>query len=120
MPGRLQKDNKGKTERIEIRLSTDLKQALSNYSDNNLETVMETTNRAIKQFVGFGEENPSKPCLSNEGELPKNDRLEIRVHPELKKMLKNTRNKIDVSKTGKSPNISSMVISAIMQYINYK
>ncbi len=110
-------DKKIKTERIEIRISSALKQALSDYSDKNLESVMETTNRAIKKFVGFGEKEPPKPFLSEEDNLPKNDRLEIRVHPELKKMLLSMKSKIADTQTGKGPNISTMVLSAIIQHI---
>jgi hypothetical protein len=113
------KDSKGKTERIEVRLSTELREALSEYSSRNLETIMETTNRAIKAYVGFGEQKPLKPVITNEGDLPKKDRLEIRLHPQLKKMLLDAKNRIGIDAEGNPPKISAMVISAIIQYIGF-
>ena len=120
MPEKSRKDIKGKTERIELRISAELKQALTEYSDRNLQSVMETTNHAIKKFVGFGEREPKKAYISDEGILPKNDRLEIRVHPELKKMLIKTKERVDFQGNERKATLSAMVISAIMQYISFK
>lgn len=95
-----------------------LKKALEEYSERNLESIMETTNRAIKQFVGFGQENPDLPKIAKDGDLPKKERLEIRVHQQLKKMILNLQKKIENS-TGVKTNISTIVLSAIILYIRY-
>lgn len=112
------KKGKGRTERLEIRLSSDLKRALDLYSEQNLESVMETVNQAIKHYVGFGQDNPKMPPLCDD-DLPKTDRLEIRVHPLLRKMILDICNKNDGKDDSKSIKISKVVISAIIQYIGY-
>lgn len=120
MPEKSRKNYKGKTERLEIRISSNLKEALTNYSDQNLESVMETTNRAIKKFVSFGVANPPIPVLSDDRSFPKDNRLEIRVHPELKNLLFDTQNKIELKNPDIKITISTLVISAIIQYIDYR
>ena len=118
MPEKVKNKFRCKTERIEVRISTKLKKALEEYSERNLESIMETTNRAIKQFVGFGQENPDLPKIAKDGDLPKKERLEIRVHQQLKKMILNLQKKIENS-TGVKTNISTIVLSAIILYIRY-
>jgi hypothetical protein len=120
MPRKPLKELNSKSERIEVRLSSDLKQALESYSIRNLESIVETTNRAIKAFVGFGEQNASDPVLSNEDDLPKKERLEIRVHPQLKKMILDAKTKISAKSNTLKPSISAIILSAIIQYIDYQ
>lgn len=110
--------SKSKTERIEVRLSSHLKNALEEYCVKNLESIMETTNRAIKEYVGFGQNKPQIPQIISNDDLPKNERLEIRVHPQLKQIILDTQKQITVI-TGVKPNLSAIVLSAIIQYIGY-
>lgn len=119
MLGKVKNDSRSKTERIEVRLSADLKQAIEEYSERNLESIMETTNRAIKAFVGFGQDKPGIPDITEEDDLPKKGRLEIRLHTQLKKMILDLQKKIKVTKNPKQLSISTIVLSAIMQYIGY-
>ncbi|MBN1600880.1 MAG: hypothetical protein JW915_04680 [Chitinispirillaceae bacterium] len=118
MPRKPQTESKSKTQRIEVRLSTDLKNALEAYCEKNLESIMETANRAIKEFVGFGQNNPQIPQIIPDDDLPKNNRLEIRVHSQLKQMILDTQKQITAT-SGVKPNISSIILSAIIQYIGY-
>ena len=118
MPRKPQNESKSKTERFEVRLSTQLKEALEQYCEKNLESIMETANRAIKEYVGFGEEKPQIPEIAPDDNFPKNDRLEIRVHPQLKQLILDTQKQITAT-TGVKPNLSSIVLSAIIQHIGY-
>jgi hypothetical protein len=113
-----QNESKSRTERIEVRLSTQLKEALEQYGEKNLESIMETANRAIKEYVGFGVEKPQIPQIAPDDDFPKNDRLEIRLHPQLKQLILDTQKRITAT-TGVKPNVSSIVLSAISLYIRY-
>jgi hypothetical protein len=75
-----------KTEKIEIRISCALKDALESFSRRNLQTTSEAVTHAIKEFIGFGQNNPPKRKIGkNTPDKNKTGRLQIRIHPRLKK-----------------------------------
>jgi len=109
MPKSAGKPGTGKSERIEMRISIQLEEALNHYCEQNLVTVAEAATQAIKQFIGFNSsEQTSREIAEEIAEKPK--RLEIRIHPKLKEQLREFCQRNDAS-------ISLVVTNAINLYI---
>ena len=109
MPKSAGKPGTGKSQRIEMRISTGLHEALENYCEHNLVTVAEAATQAIKNFTGFNSlEKISREITEDTAEKPK--RLEIRIHPKLKEHLR------EFCQNRKT-SISSVVTNAIYEYI---
>jgi hypothetical protein len=53
MEKKQEKQNEGKSDRLEIRLHPAIKLALKNYCTKNYESTTEAVTRAIKQYIGF-------------------------------------------------------------------
>jgi hypothetical protein len=105
----------GKTERIEIRISEELKSSLENFCELNFQTTAEAVTNAIKQFTKFGELNlPKRKILSLPPMGKKSERLEIRIHPRLGSHLAVFCKKNDVEQ------ISMVITASIIAYIGYK
>jgi metal-responsive CopG/Arc/MetJ family transcriptional regulator len=110
----LRKTNKsltGKSGRIQIRISADLKNSLETVCARRLESISEAVTRAIKNFIGFGMPRSHKNKISKLTDSKKDERLEIRIHPLLRKAL------MEFCKDNNIDTVSQAVIRAIKLYI---
>jgi len=114
MPRISSKNFQGKDSRIEIRISRDLKQHLEAFSDDHLESVVDTTTQAIKKYIGFRQSKPKKPKTYLIDDQPKTERLEVRIHPRLKDIL------IKFCQNHNIAKITTAVTSALIEHIGYK
>lgn len=60
MDKKQEKQDEGKSDRLEIRLHPAIKLALKNYCTKNYESTTEAVTRAIKQYIGFEKNNKSE------------------------------------------------------------
>jgi hypothetical protein len=111
MPEKTNKSLTGKSGRIEIRISADLKNSLETVCARRLESISEAVTHAIKNFIGFGMSQHPKPKIYKLTEDKKDERLEIRIHPKLRASLLDFCGKYNIE------TISQAVIMAITQYL---
>jgi UDP-N-acetylmuramyl pentapeptide synthase len=112
----LRKTNKsltGKSGRIQIRISADLKNSLETVCARRLESISEAVTHAIKSYIWFGMSQHPKPKIYKLTEDKKDERLEIRIHPKLRAAL------LDFCGNHNIETISQAVIIAIIQYLKH-
>jgi len=107
--------SKGKTQRIEIRIDSDLRSYLGAYCEKNLQTSAEVVTLAIKEFIGFGQSKPTKRKIEEiDSGNKKSERLEIRMHLRLKQDL------VDFCLANEIENVSLGITEAIKNYIKFE
>jgi diketogulonate reductase-like aldo/keto reductase len=97
---------------INLRIHPQLKQLLDEYCEENLEKISEAISSAIKDYIGFGNFKGQKIENKLESDEGKTYRLNIRVHPRLKKAL------VEYCKKN-NENFTEAVTNAIKLYIGY-